>query len=291
MNRLFEICAATGCTPRIIRPCLEGSGSLKTKGVSELLNSGELRWDHFMHRDDLQREVAKIGWYHTIDLGDGIVTPGGDKNTLSRPQKLQMPADLRGKSVLDIGAWDGFFSFEAERRGASRVLATDWFCWGHGGATKSGFDLAKRALNSRVEEMEIDVSEISPDRVGMFDVVLFLGVLYHLPHPLWALERIFSVTRGQLILETELDKVWDRRPVAAFYPGNELRNDITNWWGPNAAAVEAMLRTVGFTKVKKVAQLNSFAHMVGSAIKWKIKGKVPLRYTLQRNRAIFHAWR
>ena len=78
--------------------------------------------------DDLKSEVAKINWWHRIDLGNGIITPGID-STLERLKTLHMPDDLHGKNVLDIGAWDGFFSFEAKRRGASRVLAIDSFCW------------------------------------------------------------------------------------------------------------------------------------------------------------------
>jgi tRNA (mo5U34)-methyltransferase len=131
--------------------------------------------------DELKNEVAKIRWLHSIDLGNGIVTPGWERNTASRLQELMIPDDLRGMTVLDIGAWDGFFSFEAERRGAKRVLATDFDSWvGKTWGSKAGFELARRALNSNVEDMTIDVVELSPERVGVFDLVLFLGVLYHL---------------------------------------------------------------------------------------------------------------
>ena len=98
---------------------------------------------------------------------------------------LDLPASLEGLTVLDIGAWDGFFSFECERRGASRVVAADYYSWhGPGWGTKAGFQLAREALGSRVEDVDIDVMDLSPERVGTFDVVLFLGVLYHLRHPL-----------------------------------------------------------------------------------------------------------
>ena len=104
---------------------------------------------------EVRKQVFAREWFHRIDLGDGVVTPGIDDS----PRKLEglrIPADLTGKTVLDIGAYDGFFSFAAERRGAARVLATDKVCWNlYGMATKDGFDLAKRALGSRVEEMEI----------------------------------------------------------------------------------------------------------------------------------------
>ena len=220
--------------------------------------------------DSLRREVAARKWWHTIDLGNGVVTPGLDP-TAARLRELQIPDDLTGLTVLDVGAWDGFFSFEAERRGASRVLATDSFCWGGGGwGTKAGFELARRALGSRVEDLDIDPLELSPARVGTFDLVLFLGVLYHMRHPLLALERVFSVTRGQLILQTQIDLSAIDRPALAFYQGSDLNNDPTNWFGPNPPAVVAMLRAAGFTDIRMVsrwsARESSLADMNGPPV-------------------------
>src|SRR5262245_17571436 len=124
-----------------------------------------------MSSDLLQAEVDKTKWWHRIDLGNGIVTPGPD-DSVAKLARLDFPESFRGKSVLDIGAWDGFFSFEAERRGASRVLAVDSFVWnGAAGGSKAGFELARRALASRVEDRELEVLEISPATVGTFDVV------------------------------------------------------------------------------------------------------------------------
>jgi tRNA (mo5U34)-methyltransferase len=208
-----------------------------------------------MDSEQIRAEAEKIVWWHTIDLGHGIVTKGIEPNTKDRAATARIPADLHGKSVLDIGAWDGFFSFEAERRGASRVVAVDSFCWnGEGWGTKTGFDLARRALESRVEDRETEVLDLSPESVGVFDVVFFLGVLYHMRHPLLALERVASVTKELLILETQVDLSEQARPAMAFYPTNELNNDYTNWWGPNPAAVTAMLRDVGFSEVETVWQ-------------------------------------
>ncbi len=125
-------------------------------------------------------------------------SPPGVDDTPNRMAPLELPSDLSGRSVLDIGAWDGVFTFEAERRGASRVLATDSYCWsGAGWGTKEGFLTASRILGSRADDLEIDVMDLSPDRVGTFDLVLFVGVLYHLRHPLLALERVASVTGDQ----------------------------------------------------------------------------------------------
>ena len=211
----------------------------------------------------LRRRVQEIKWFHTIDLG-GMVTPGLDDSP-AKLADLALP-DLAGKTVLDIGSWDGFFAFEAERRGAGRVLATDSFSWsGANWGSKAGFELAREALGSRVEDAYVDVMELVPDQLGTFDVVLFLGVLYHMRHPLLALERVAAMTRERLILETHVDMPFTRRPAAAFYPRDELNHDDTNWWGPNAAAVEGMLRSVGFHEVGVIGRRTASeraAHLV-----------------------------
>ena len=201
---------------------------------------------------ELRARVEALRWYHSIDLGNGIRTPG-----INNPQegiaRMRLPNDLTGKSVLDVGAWDGAYSFEAERRGASRVLATDSFSWdGTGWGSKAAFELARETLGSKVEDETIDVFDLSPDSVGTFDLVLFLGVLYHLQDPVGALQHVASVTDEQLILETEVDLMLMRRPAAAFYPGTELNADATNWWGLNPAAVRGALRAVGFRRVELV---------------------------------------
>jgi tRNA (mo5U34)-methyltransferase len=206
----------------------------------------------------LRKEGSLLPWFHRIDLGNGVITPGQDIDGQAKIEFNKIPTDLRGKTVLDIGAWDGLFSFEAERRGAARVLATDSFCWnGQGWGSKACFELARKALQSRVEDMDIDVMEISPERVGLFDVVFLLGVLYHLRHPLLALEKVSSVTKEMLILSTWVDMVNLDRPAAAFYPKAELGNDPTNWWGFNLTCIQAMLEDVGFKRVEAVSTMTN----------------------------------
>jgi tRNA (mo5U34)-methyltransferase len=242
-----------------------------------------------MSRADLASRASALRWYHSIDLGEGVVTRGVD-DTPVRLARLDLPESLAGRTVLDIGAWDGFFSFEAERRGAARVVAADYYSW-HGGGwgTKAAFELAREARQSRVEDVDIDVMDLSPDRIGTFDLVLFLGVLYHLRHPLLALERVASVTREWLILETVVDMMGIERPAVAFYADRELNNDPTNWWGPNTAAVTAMLQSVGFARVRTVTATPGAPYRAARAVYHRLRGKNTLREAFRQDRAVFHA--
>jgi len=241
---------------------------------------------------ELRDAAARIRWYHSMNIGHGVVTRGeADPQVYLR--RLHLPARLDGSSVLDIGAWDGFYSFEAERRGAKRVLATDHFCWsGPGWGTKAGFDLAHNALSSKVKSLDIDVMDLAPERVGTFDLVLFLGVLYHLRHPLLALERVFSVTGKQLILETHVDMLFSSRPACAFYPGGELNRDTTNWFGPNPRALIAMLQDVGFRHVEAVWRPRPLPLRLARAIWYAGIGREPFRLArINQSRCVVHAWR
>jgi len=245
-----------------------------------------------MSPDDLRAAVAAQGWFHTIDLGGGIVTPGRDESA-RKLGWLSLPEDLTGLSVLDVGAWDGFFAFECERRGAARVVALDgpaWRepAWGQGGyGTRSGFELARRALGSSVEGVELDLEDISVETVGRFDVVLLLGVLYHLKHPWVALSRVASVCSGLLVVETHADLLDLRRPAMALYPGDEVAGDASNWWGPNVAALRAMLREEGFARVE-VVHRESLPYRVARAAYRRLRGP---RFRAQQGRVVLHARR
>ena len=200
----------------------------------------------------LRERVNALRWFHQIDFGDGIVSPGVTAiGQLRKQADIYFGDNLGGKSVLDIGCWDGYYSIEAVRRGAGRVLATDHFawseqCWG----MRESFELARKHLAPAIEVTDVDVADLTVERVGTFDIVLFSGVLYHMRHPLLMLERVAPLAKEKLILETHLDARWQIRPAMIFYPGRELGNDPTNWWGPNKACVEAMLRDVGFPEVR-----------------------------------------
>ena len=194
--------------------------------------------------------------------------------------RLRLPEDLSGQTVLDVACWDGFYSFAAEQRGAQRVLATDSFIWqaGH----RDGFLLAHRSLASKIDYAEIDVLDLSPESVGTFDIVLFLGLLYHMKHPMLALERAASVTKRLLIVETVIDLLYVPGKALKFYPGSELGRDDTNWFGPTPAAVEAMLRSAGFARVERVWP------SAGRLALWRAMSLVGPKAI---KRAVFHACR
>ena len=179
------------------------------------------------------------------------MTRGGPLESQTAMADVIFSASVKGKSVIDIGCWDGFFSIEAARRGARRVLATDDYVWRMKFGTRRQTEIAARlAAPSVITVKQIDVFDIAPKTVGKHDVVLFFGVLYHMRHPLLALEKAASVCSELLIVETHLDAMNEARPAMIFYPGRELANDPTNWWGPNIACVEAMLRDQGFLSIR-----------------------------------------
>jgi tRNA (mo5U34)-methyltransferase len=189
----------------------------------------------------------KTGWWHSFELPDGRVIRG--MNPLEvlqrRIAQFPIPLDLTGKRVLDIGAWDGWFSFEMERRGAE-VVALD--CWDN-----PRFREMHAIYGSRVEYIQMDAMEIAPDTVGRFDIVLFLGVLYHLKHPLLALEKVCSVAKDlaaidSFVLRDGLDP--NAQPVLEFYETDEMEGQTDNWVAPNLACLMAMCRTAGFARVE-----------------------------------------
>ncbi len=193
---------------------------------------------------------TRFSWHSPIDFGNGVVVNKHSQRRFARRLKLlQIPADLTGKTVLDIGAWDGFFSFEFERRGAKRVLAIDTYAWDKGGI--DCFLLAKEQLKSKVEHQRLDVHDLCPDLVGTFDYVFCAGVLYHLRNPFYALEKIFKVTKGTLICETHamIPAMHEKYPLSAFFPGDESagRWDVCGYttlsWLENAVKYAGFARS------------------------------------------------
>ncbi len=201
---------------------------------------------------DLARRAAELRehFHSPIDFGDGFNTKPAhvQRRFRRRLRLLQIPDDLTGKTVLDVGAWDGFFSFEFERRGAKRVLAVD--AWG-GPHSLETFLLARERFGSKVEYERLDVHNIRPEAIGAFDLVFCAAVLYHLRHPLLVLERLRSVTRGMMVLETSslIPACHEWVPLMTFFPGDADASKFEWHHGgfPTQAWVSAALTAAGFT--------------------------------------------
>ena len=237
-----------------------------------------------------RRKLVKMAegvpyWWHSIELGDGVVTHGQcSAEELDQEWAALGLPDLRGKTVLDVGAWDGYFSFRAEEQGAARVVALDHYAWSVDLAAqerywrqcrsdgslpapphtvadlwkpeqlpgKAGFDVAHRARESKVESMVADFMTMDLTRLGRFDVVLWLGVLDRMRHPLLALERLARVTGELLLIETEAVAIpgYEHHGFCEFFEGSELNGDPTLWWAPNRHALAGMCRAAGFSRVE-----------------------------------------
>jgi tRNA (mo5U34)-methyltransferase len=194
---------------------------------------------------------SEKGWWHSFELPDGTRIDGVNSldSLKDRIAQFPVPEDLRGKRVLDIGTWDGWFAFEMERRGAE-VVAID--CW-----ENPLFHEMHARLRSRVEYHQLDIFDLAPERIGRFDIVLFMGVLYHLKHPLLALERVCALSTDlacvdSFILREEHRPGEDvtRRAFMEFYETNEMGGQTDNWVGPSLECLLAFCRTAGFARVE-----------------------------------------
>lgn len=208
--------------------------------------------------------------WHTIKFPDGTTTPGLKSYELLCQEATNYFSgiDLTNKSVLDIGAWDGFMSFESERRGASRVLAVEHDSWsGPGWGTKDTFNYAHKKLNSKVESLDSDLFDLDPQVQGKFDVVLLLGVIYHLTDPYGGLKKAADMTNNLLIVESTAYQGCPDEPVMRYHLGSELCNDPSNFWSPNALCLRNMLTEIGFTKIEILLNEDTNWRLVAKA--WK----------------------
>jgi len=237
--------------------------------------------------DNLIEKINQYSWYHKIQLPGGIITPGWAPIDASR---YCIPEDMTGLRVLDIGAWDGYWTWEALKRGASEVVAIDDFSdtCGNPDYVRNGwdtFDIAREAFGFTIPEVingdefgswnndkgqmvkrinhsiyDIPHPYLMPE--NPFDIVFFFGTIYHLKHPLLALEKISQVCEGSIYIETaSLDEYSPYRGgigsgfnrnemVMEFYPGKEYGNNDSNWWAPTLQCLGAMMESVGFQNVE-----------------------------------------
>lgn len=197
------------------------------------------------------KELASVYWHHSIRLFPDLLMTGGKSEPVLEAERAAIlgPLDLAGREVLDIGSWNGYFAFEAKRAGAARVIASDSLCWSlpmfRGRET---FDLARECLGLDVETKTIDPTEL-PGDLAPVDVVLFLGVFYHMHDPISVLKSTAALAREALVIETHQDLLDLPRPGMAFYPRATLNGDDSNWWGPNPECMLELLESIGWMQV------------------------------------------
>src|SRR5829696_925869 len=223
-----------------------------------------LETNEVLSQEQIRRRVAELGqWFHNLDLGGVKTAPDhflGDYPAVKWQRfAAAVPADLRGKSVLDVGCNAGFYSIEMKRRGADRVVAID---------TDEKY-LAQARFAAKVNRADIEFRNLSVYRVGelkeQFHLVLFMGVLYHLRHPLLALDLLHEHVVGDLLVTQSMLRgssesievppdfpFWEselfenEKFPSMYFVEKRYANDPTNWWIPNRACFEAMLRSAGF---------------------------------------------
>jgi SAM-dependent methyltransferase len=200
---------------------------------------GELLLD-----DEAATRLANSGniiWYQRYHLSPNVITPGvADIEAML--ETLDLPQDLTGRSVLDIGTTNGGAAFIAERRGADRVVAVDIY-----DPHDYGFAQVAEAIGSRAEFHRASIYELPLVLRERFDIVLFLGVLYHLRHPLLAIDSLRALTRDRLFVETVVTASDPSVSHSEFYAGSGPQvNDTTIWFVPSVRCVIDWLNTSGF---------------------------------------------
>ena len=298
-----------------------------------------------LNQEEILKKVAAVPfWWHSIQLTPEIVTPGHKTPDLLEKElaSLKIPP-LSGKAVLDIGAWDGFYSLMAERMGAEKIVALDHYVWSidwkeaweqveeskrtgkilsHWESLqrvwkpeslpgKKGFNTVTEILQSKVESIVADFMTADLNALGQFDVVFFLGVLYHMQNPLESLKKLSQVTKELAIIETEAIALpgFENYALAEFYETDELNGDPSNWWAPNLKALSGMCRAAGFSRIEPTLIPPPFGDLphpydpppppsTKSLIKKLIKRLIgrdieppPVKIQPMHYRAIVHAWK
>lgn len=233
-----------------------------------------------MTKEEIVGLVASRTWYHTYEVSPGVMTPGRVPiNAKDYLDYYGLPQDLAGKRVLEIGAWDGAYTFEIERRGAI-VTAMDIQ-----DKDRTGFSVAHKINNSKAKHIQCDVTYLNPEQHGKYDIVMFLGVYYHILHPLMAFQNIYNVLNdGGMVFysghileysynidglmarhKPELMAIVDKIPLTLFSRGCHA-GVWSNWYIPNLLCLNDWLATAGF-KVFKQQVHRQGSTMAGAARK------------------------
>lgn len=189
--------------------------------------------------EEAQAAVAAYSeWHHTFEVFPGLITPGTHEPHALFGMLELTPERVRGKRILDVGASNGYFARELDRMGAD-VLAFDYR-----DRRRAGFDIMERCYGHEIDHVQGNISEIARMGLGEFDIILCLGVIYHLPDPIRALWELRAMCRETMFVETYVEH-FDGPPAARYYHSGELNKDYTNFWAFNVPCVEAICWDVG----------------------------------------------
>lgn len=232
-------------------------------------------------RDAIAWVDQRVGWFHAVPLPHGIATPGST-GWAHRRRIFAIPERVRDKTVLDVGAMEGGDTFGAEDAGAAEVAAADvdhYFQYDLGrnaawdfvvdkylhardagpeaewvflNSKRFGFELCRTARGSRARRLCSTVYDLDPDAHGIFDVVFCFGLLYHLRHPLLALDRLASVTGQTLLVNNQVFDGPTPEANSVLFFNDTWGNSYTNWFVPSHRAFVDMLAGVGFRKIEVI---------------------------------------
>jgi tRNA (mo5U34)-methyltransferase len=242
----------------------------------------------------LTQEISGIGWYHTINLGHGVITKGFVDHR-DQLHHYQLPDSLAGMRCLDVATFDGYFAFEMERRGADEVIALDITTFAEvdmpallaqeelirrrtEGVVGTGFRVAHRTLGSRVKRVEGNVYDLTPSVHGKFDFVLLSDLVVHLRDPMLALRRIFSVCSGTFVLSEMFHPGLEglEGPVSQYTMRMPYSSEVPMelWWIHSVGSMKAMLEAAGFESVEEVSRFELNSVMEGCD-KVVLRARVP----------------
>jgi len=212
--------------------------------------------------------ISGVEWYHSIDLGHGIITPGlfDHRPLLSQ---YHLPDDLSGKRILDVATYDGFWAFEFEKRGADEIVAMDIDTWNEidippriratapkemlDKKTGAGFNIAKDILGSKVQRGIMNVYTLGPEWMGKFDIAFCSDLLLHLMNPMKALQNIRSVVSGHAYIVDVYSPEFgedDIDPMLRYIGGS----DRMVWWRFGLGSLKKMIKDAGFSEVETVSK-------------------------------------
>lgn len=261
----------------------------RRRDISAARSDYDLQLKQFQQRTAAlnQPELEHFYWYHAVDLGRGLITPG-DYDLRPAWPEFHFPDDLRGLQVLDVGSATGYFAFEFAKRGADVVSVElpsfgDWdllhgereallqgLMTCHHAATPQEayhrhldgpFRFCQERLGLSVRRCYSSIYDLTPEKLGQtgFDFIFAGDILLHLFSPLRALDVLASLCRGTLVVSTDLFHRGSSAPLLKFVGNQSRQTDSRTWWKFNAAGLEAMLQRVGFPQVRHVGAHSGIA--------------------------------